>query len=141
MFKIVMFTIILSMTFLTGCTSNKVSCPHDHKIITAKGDSALVHIPYVDVQHEGDTLIVSGALKRHGRSSQSLTAHVDVSVFDEQDKLIKQARSDEIHVPSRRVGKGLNFTRFKVSVPVNVQQNMTVHAQPHSEPSCTFQKS
>jgi hypothetical protein len=141
MLKTVLFTMILSIAALTGCTSNKASCLHDHKIVTAKADSASVHIPYVDVKHKDDTLIVSGALKRREVSSHSLSTHIDITVCDENGTLLKQTRTDEICVPRKQVAKGPNFTRFKVEVPMDMQQNINVQAVPHGDHSCTIQKS
>lgn len=139
MSKLLLFAAALSTAVISGCAS-KASCLHNHKITTGKTDSALVRISYVDVLHEGDTLTVSGAVKGSGQSSQSTTAHLDISVLDEQGKLIKQAKSDEIHVPRRQIGNGPGFVRFKVIIPMDVQQNITVHAQPHTESSCEIIK-
>ena len=143
MSKAVLFTVVLSIALLAGCASNKVSCLHDHKIVTAQTDTQSVRIPYVDVKHEGDSLIVYGALKRHNVPlHHNLTTHVDISVFDEQGNLLKQARTDNILVHRHQVGKPHGFfTRFKVKIPVEVKQNVTVRALPHCDPSCQVQKS
>ncbi|MDO8303156.1 MAG: hypothetical protein Q7T18_07940 [Sedimentisphaerales bacterium] len=141
MSKAVLLTMVLLTASLAGCASSKVSCLHDHKIVTAKADSALVHIPYVDIQHEGDTLIVSGALKRREVSSQSMATHIDITIFDEKGTLITQARTDEMYVPRKQIGKGPNFARFKVAVPMDVGQDITVRVAPHGDNSCSPQKS
>jgi hypothetical protein len=141
MSKTFVFTVIVLIAALAGCASHKVSCLHDHKIVTAKADSASVHILYVDVQHDGDTLIISGALKRHEVSSHSMSNHIDIAIFDEKGALITQARTDEMYVPRKQIGKGPNFARFKVAVPMDVRQDITVQVAPHGDNSCSHQKS
>ena len=137
----VLLLAVVSALFVTGCASNKVSCLHDHKIITAKTDTQSVRIPYVDVTHEGDSVIVYGALKRHNvPSHHSLTTHVDVSVFDEQGNLLKQARTDNIYLPKHQVGKARGVTCFKLKIPMEVKQNVTVRALPHCDHSCPVQR-
>ena len=135
MSKAVLFTVVLSIALLAGCASNKVSCLHDHKIVTARANSASVHIPYVDVRHEGDMLLISGTLERRGFSSGSIATHIDISLFNEQGQLLKKVRTEKIYVPRHQIGKGTHWTRFETAVPMDVQGDITVHAQPHSSDS------
>jgi hypothetical protein len=142
MSRILFLTVVSFFFVLAGCTSNKVSCLHDHKIITAKTDTESVRIPYVDVKHEGNSLIVSGVLKRNNMPSHhNVTSHVDVFVVDGQGSLLAQARTSEIYVPQKRIGKGTEFARFRVVLPMEVQQNITVRAEPHNDQSCSLEES
>jgi hypothetical protein len=127
---------VLLAASLAGCAANKASCLHDHRIVTAKADSPAVHIRYVDVRHEGNTLEISGTLERqHGLSDASIAAHVDISVFDEQGKLLKKVRTEKIYVPRQQVGKRPHWTRFEKVIPIEIQGNINIYAQPHSSHS------
>jgi hypothetical protein len=134
--KVVVFTMVLWTAALAGCASNQVSCLHDHKIVTAKADSSAVHIRYVDVRHEGDALQISGTLERRGMSADSISTHIDISLSDEQGQLLKKVRTEKIYVPRHQVGKGPHWTQFEAVIPVAVQGDITVHAQPHSDAAC-----
>ena len=107
--------LVLSVVFLAGCGSNRVSLIDSGSVnMEEKEASGKVYIAWSDVYEDEKGFIVTGVLRRRDRVGLPIKTHVCVTLLSPDGTVLDEAQSSEVYVPRRIIGKFRGFTRFRV---------------------------
>ncbi len=119
---------------LSGCAANRLSLA-PQQVSIHRQNSDKVEILRPDLYQADDGTWVSGVLKQQRPGTAAVRVHVDVHVLGPDGQLVYETAAGEILVPRDRLGKGLDWKRFRVHLPAmppdGSQITMTVHPGPH----------
>ena len=92
-----------------------------------------VYIAWSGAYEDGDGFIVTGVLKRSDQVGLPIKTHVDVTIMSPDGTVLDEARSSEIYVSRRIIGRGhLTFERFEVRFASVPPQGSLVRVVSHS---------
>lgn len=125
---------------ITGCATNRVSLVDTNQVIVAKQDSEKIKILWTDVYQKDGQTWAYGVLEQRGYGpSMPIKTHVDVQVLSEDGSVCYETFSEDVNVPRNRVGKGPDWKRFRVQLPIEISEGskvfMSVHFGQHKENS------
>ncbi len=124
----------MSATIISGCVTNRISLADEGLVWVETVPSKKVKILWTDVYEDGNDVVVYGVLRRIGHSSFPFNIHVDVTVFSPDGKVLYENRTQEIGVPRRVVGKGVDWKRFEVRFPEQIPEGSSIRAVCHADP-------
>jgi hypothetical protein len=120
---------------ISGCTSNRLSLVDKGLVSTKKHNSEKVRILWSDVYQQDDQTWVYGVLKQRRPGTSSIKTHVDIQVSTKDGSVFYETISEDIYVPRNRIGKGVDWKRFRVhlpdALPVDAHISTIVHSGPH----------
>jgi hypothetical protein len=138
--ELVMLTMvgILSATsMLSGCSANRISLADQGLVSVEKQASEKVKILWTDVYGRDGQTWVYGVLKQRTLNPGAIKSHVDINVSALDGSVYYETVSEDIYIPRNRVGKGINWERFKVQLPVELSDgskiSITVHSGSHKQ--------
>lgn len=122
---------------ISGCATGRVNLT-DAGIVTIEQHApGKVRIAWSDAYKDDDGFIVTGVLRRHDLVGMPIKTHVNVKVFSPDGNILDEARSQDIYVPRRRIGRGQSFQRFRVNFPTIPAEgskiSITTHTSTHSD--------
>ena len=122
----------MMMLIFSGCNTNRVSLVEQGLVLVAKQPSEKIDILWTDVYKQDGQTWVYGVLKQRGSGTSAIKTHIDIQVSALDGSVYCEAISEDIYVPRNRVGKGIDWKRFKVRLPEELldgsQISMTVHS-------------
>jgi len=123
---------IVLMAGLSGCSTSYVSLIDQGCLSVEKQHSEKIKILWTDVyQEEGQTWIY-GVLKQHSTTGGTIKTHLDIQILDPDGDVQYETVSKEIYVPRNRIGKGPDWTRFRVKLGVDIQEGSKALIKVHS---------
>jgi len=112
--SVVCVSLIVMAGFISGCAGNRIDLV-DSKVLTIeKHSSGKVYIPWCDAYKDNDGFIINGVLRRNDSVGLAIKTHVHVIVLSPERTVLDEAKSSDIYVPRRAVGKYKSPKRFKV---------------------------
>ena len=134
---LMMAGISLVTLVLSGCSSNRISLADQGLVSVEKHGSEKVKILWTDVyQQDGQTWLY-GVLKQRFPSPSAIRTHVDIQVLNSDGAIQYETATEDVLVPRNRIGKGLDWKRFRVRLPEKLlegsQISMTVHSSSHKQ--------
>jgi hypothetical protein len=134
--KILTLVVAMVLSMLTavisGCAGNRISLVDQGAISVETKPSESVRILWTDVYQDGEDIIVYGAVRRRSHTSYPLTTHVDVMILAPDGEVLQEARTQDIYVPRRIPGKGVNWKRFEARFSSMPPQGSLVRLVSHS---------
>ena len=135
--KMTMVVILIATLMLAGCSANRISLAEKGLVSVEKQDSEKVKILWTDVYEQDGQTWVYGVLKQRGYTSSSTKTHVDIQILDTDGLVHYEVISKDMYVPQNRIGKGIDWKRFRVqlpdALPKDSQIKMTVHGGSHEK--------
>jgi len=98
---------------LTGCSTPTAHLAQQGRVELIRQGSEKIHIPWATVQENDEGFVVSGTLRRRDSVGTAIWTHVDITVCDTAGAMVRQAYSEPIAVPRRKVGGLGHLTRFR----------------------------
>ncbi len=127
--KIIILTIFsLTIASFGGCASNRINLVDNGTVTIERVNSKKMLISKVSVYQEGETLVIKGKVRRRFSSGIAAGGHVDIAVFDQEEKPIKNITK---HYASRWV-KHPHASSFTVRLPLILSQGSVVRVAHHS---------
>ncbi|MCK4294855.1 MAG: hypothetical protein KAY65_16775 [Planctomycetes bacterium] len=102
---------------IPGCTANRVDLLDSGLLTLQKQATGKVYIAWSDAYKRDDGFLITGVLRRRDHVGQPIKAHVDVTILSPAGQVVNVARSSDIYVPRRVVGKYHPLKRFTVHFP------------------------
>jgi len=139
--KVLNSAAIMALAILTiiisGCAANRVNLTDAGIVTIQQHTPGKVRIAWSDAYEDEDGFVVTGVLRRHDLVGMPIKTHVNVTVFAPDGNILDEARSRDIYVPRRRIGRGQSFTRFRVNFPTIPTEgskiSITTHTSTHSD--------
>lgn len=132
---LILVGILFSALTLSGCSANRVSLADQGLVSVEQQDSEKVKILWTDVYQQDGQTWVYGVLKQRRSGTSSIKTHVDIKVSTKDGSVYYETISEDIYVPRNRVGKGVDWMRFRVHLPEELpegsQIKMIAHAGKH----------
>ncbi|MCJ7778861.1 MAG: hypothetical protein MUP16_11180 [Sedimentisphaerales bacterium] len=100
-----------------GCATTRINLSKSDTVKLEKTASEKVFIPWADAYKDGNDLLVTGVVERRYLSTGLLKAHIDVTILSVEGTILQEGHTKAIYVPGRRVGKGINWERFRIRFP------------------------
>jgi len=126
---------MMMLTF-SGCNTNRVSLVEQGLVKVTKQVSEKIDILWTDVYQQDGQTWVYGVLKQRFPSPSAIRTHVDIQVLNSDGSIQYETATEDVFVPRNRIGKGLDWKRFRVRLPEKLlegsQISMTVHSGSHS---------
>jgi hypothetical protein len=123
---------------ISGCAAKQVSLVEKNQVTVEKQGSQKVNILWMDVYQQDGQVWAYGVLEQQGAGTGAIQAHVDIRVMAPDGSVSYETSSKDTYVPRNRIGKGIDWTRFKVPLPEKLlegsQVTMTVHSGDHKQP-------
>jgi hypothetical protein len=128
---------IVSLFFLaviSGCTTVDRSDLVKSGILNIEQErTGKVYIAWSDAYEEGDGFVITGVLRRRDRVGMPIKTHVDVTILSPDGTVLDEARSSDVYVSRRIIGRShQSFERFKVRFPSVPPQGSLVRVVSHS---------
>lgn len=121
----------------SGCNANRVSLVEEGPVSVAKRPSEKIDILWTDVYERDGQTWACGVLRQRASNSGAIKTHVDIQVLNSDGSIQYETIADDLIVPCNRVGKGIDYKRFKVrlpdKLPKDTQISMTVHSGRHKQ--------
>ena len=115
---------------LSGCAINGTNISQNGTVTIERIDSETLFMPWADAYEEGNNLMIRGVIEQRYQSSNSLKAHVDVTIIDSNGQLLKETKTANVYVPRNLPGKGIKWVRFNLTVPMMVSKGTTIKLHP-----------
>jgi hypothetical protein len=121
-------TMVVSLGILTvvfsGCTeAYRTNLTKSGVLNIEQQRTGKVYIAWSEAYEENGGFVITGVLRRRDRVGVPIKAHVDVTIFSPDGKILDEARSSDVYVSRRITSRGyLSFERFKVrfsSIPAD----------------------
>jgi hypothetical protein len=113
--SVVYANLVIMAGFISGCTGNRVDLVGSNVLTIEKYSSGKVYIPWCEAYKDNDGFIVNGVLKRSDSVGLAIKTHVHVVVLSPERTVLDEAKSSDIYVPRRAVGKYKSPKRFKIN--------------------------
>lgn len=131
----VFVSLVCSTVVVGGCQTQRLSLSKESLYFMDKVPSEAVEILWADVYEREGLVTVEGVFRKRGYSSGPLKTHIDVQVLSLDGQLLHGARTKDMDVPRRRVGKGVDWKRFTIILPeqppANAKIRLICHAGAH----------
>lgn len=132
-----MIGILTATLTLAGCSSNRVSLAEQGLVSVEKQNSEKVKILWTDVYRQDGQTWVCGVLKQQSSKPSAIKTHVDILISAPDGSKYYEVISEDVYVPRNRVGKGLNWKKFREKLPLELPKDsrisMTVHSGSHEK--------
>ena len=102
------------ITVISGCTTQRTNISKNGRVTINRIPSEKVFIPWADAYQDGNDLLLTGVVERRRLSTGLLKAHIDVTIFSAEGMILQEGHTKAIYVPGRRIGKGINWERFRI---------------------------
>lgn len=106
--------IIATITIIYGCATQRVNLSENGRVVIERIPSEKVFIPWADAYQDGNDLLLTGVVERRRLSIGPLKSHIDVTIFSAEGTILQEGHTKAIYVPGRRIGKGINWERFRI---------------------------
>ena len=125
----------MAVLFIEGCATNREDLVDKGVVSVETEPSEKVKILWADVYQDGEEIVVYGVIQRRIHTSYPLMTHVDVTLYSSEGETLYETRTQDMYVPGRIPGKGIDWRRFKIRLPEMPPQNsridMIVHRGDH----------
>lgn len=121
------------MAFIPGCATNRIDLVDKGLVSVETVPSKRVNILWTDVYQDGNDMVVYGVVQRRSYTSYPLKTHVDIAVLSPEGTVLQETRTQDIYVPRRIPGKGINWKRFEVRFPSIPAEGSKVSIVTHSD--------
>lgn len=122
---------------ISGCATGRVNLTDTGIVTIEQHAPGKVRIAWSDAYEDENGFVVTGVLRRHDLVGMPIKTHVNVMVFSPDGNILDEARSQDIYVPRRRIGRGQSFQRFRVNFPTIPAEGSTIsittHTSTHSD--------
>ncbi len=125
-----MWAVLLSA--LPGCTVPGENISRKGVVTVQRVPSAKVDILWANVYQVEDAMVVRGVVRRRERSSYPLLVHIDAAVWSRDGEILKEEMGQDVRVPRRLAGKGLNYNDFEICLPITPPTGGTVKLVCHA---------
>ena len=127
--------ILLVALVIFGCSANRISLADQGCVSVKNQGSERIKILWTDVYQQDGQIWAYGVLKQSASNSSAIKTHVDVCVLAPDGSAQYETTSKELYVPRNRVGKGPDWKRFRVQLPIEISVgtriSMAVHSSAH----------
>ena len=121
------------IVLLSGCaTISRVNLVKKGVVSVSAVPSEKVNILWPIVYQDDSGYLAYGAVQRRWQGGSLLRSHVDVSVVSPDGSVVYEGRTRDMYVPRRIPGKGINWLRFRLPLPVKVSDGYRVKMKAHS---------
>jgi len=125
----------IALWLFASCSANRHSLAGREWVSVQSQNTENVEILWTDVYQQAGRTWASGVLKQQGLNTATLKTHIDVQVLDMGGTVCYETQTGDLYVPRRHLGKGPDWTKFKVplpsELPADARVSMAVHSGPH----------
>ena len=82
-----------------------------------KQTSGKVYIAWCDAYKNEEGITVTGVLRRRDHIGLPIKKHVDVTILSPEGTILDEARSPDLYIPKRIIGRFEKLQRFTVRFP------------------------
>lgn len=112
--SVVYVSLVVMAGFISGCAGNRIDLVGSNVLTIEKQSSGKVYIPWCDAYKDNDGFIVNGVLRRSDSVGLAIKTNVLVTVLSPEGTVLDEAKSSDIYVPRRAIGKYKSLNRFKI---------------------------
>ena len=104
-------------TAISGCSASRVDLVDSGVLTIQQRQTGKVYVAWSDAYEDDGGFTITGVLRRRDVLGGPIKAHADITLLSPEGQVISEARSKDVYVSRRIVGRGRSFQRFKVRFP------------------------
>jgi len=132
--NVTVITLLLLVVISSSCTAaNRTDLVKSGVVTIEQKRTGKAYIAWSSVYKEKDGLVITGVLRRCDHVGLPIKTHVDVTIVSPEGTVLDEARSSDVYVSRRIIGRDyLSFERFKIRIPSVPAQGSLVRLISHS---------
>ncbi len=132
--NVTVITLLLLVVVSLSCTAaNRTDLVKSGVVTIEQQRTGKAYIAWSSAYKEKGDLVITGVLRRRDHVGLPIKTHVDVTIVSPDGTVLDEARSSDVYVSRRIIGRGyLSFERFKIRIPSIPAQGSLVRLISHS---------
>jgi hypothetical protein len=132
--NVTVITLLLFVVISLSCTAaNRTDLVKCGVLTIEQKRTGKAYIVWSSAYKEKDGLVITGVLRRRDHVGLPIKTHVDVTIVSPEGTVLDEARSSDVCVSRRIIGRGHpSFERFKIRIPSVPAQGSLVRLISHS---------
>jgi hypothetical protein len=132
--NVTVITLLLLVVISLSCTAaNRTDLVKCGVLTIEQKRTGKAYIVWSSAYKEKDGLVITGVLRRRDHVGLPIKTHVDVTIVSPEGTVLDEARSSDVYVSRRIIGRDyLSFERFKIRIPSVPAQGSLVRLISHS---------
>ena len=130
--NVLIFVCIIMVSTVFGCATRGINISKNGTVTIQRVASEKVFVPWADAYQDGNDLVINGAVQQqYCEAPNFLKVYINVTITNTRGQLLKQARTEDMDVSSNRPCRAINWTHFKLTVPMVVPKGVIIKLAVH----------